>query len=402
MTEARSDILDDRHVVVLDSLRGIAALEVAGGHAQWLLWLGVTSFVAQPGLGPIFGFAVDVFSRAFVYAHEAVIVFFLISGFAIHFREAGRIANGKSTGFINLSEFARRRFRRLFPPLAVALVLTAVLDRIGMTLNPGYYLGRTLYPLINSEIGGPAHYSLAAFVASLAFQGDIILPRYGSNSVLWSLSYEVWYYAAYPILVYLSYRFGGIAAFAASAVVSLGAWAIPGSASLPIPSLVSYWMTWCAGALLAEIWHGRFGRPRLAREILIAGGLTFVAFFALDSNGSLAKALWILGTWLVMYGLIFAGIPANFRRSIRRVALWTQKLGDCSYTLYVIHAPIFALVSAWWLSTHLELPGTPILAVCVLVLVVGLSVVGARLIEKPFKSRPSSGASPRIESGPAG
>ena len=223
------------------------------------------------------------------------------------------------------------------------------------------------------------------------------MPRYGSNSVLWSLSYEVWYYVAYPIVVYLSYRFGGIAAFGTSVLVSIGAWVLPGSATLPLLAMVSYWMTWCAGALLAEIWHGRFGRPRWDREALFAGGVGFAAFLGLDNHGSVGKALWIVATWLLMYGLIFTTVPGALRPATRRAVRVAQKLGDCSYTLYVIHSPIFVLVSAWWLSWHDALPATPVLAVCLLFAVLGLSIVAARFIEEPFKSRSARAAPARLD-----
>ena len=70
----------------LDALRGLLAVYVALGHCRWLLWGGHAAWLATPH--PAWE-AIPVYaSGALRYGREAVMVFFVLSGFFIHFRAA--------------------------------------------------------------------------------------------------------------------------------------------------------------------------------------------------------------------------------------------------------------------------------------------------------------------------
>src|SRR5438874_2011725 len=110
---------------VLDGLRGLTALYVLLYHANGLLWTGATADGA-----PLTWLLQNVFS----FGHQAVLLFFLISGFCIHHRQAHK----RSTR-VQVVQFAGRRARRLYPPLLLALIVTAVLDHLGAELSPQLY-----------------------------------------------------------------------------------------------------------------------------------------------------------------------------------------------------------------------------------------------------------------------
>lgn len=88
-----------------DATRGVLASIVFIGHVAQIF------FEDSPGLG----IAPDL----------AVLFFFAISGFVI----AGSLARHTgSSGTIDLTEFAKRRFFRIMPPLLATFVLIVVLE----------------------------------------------------------------------------------------------------------------------------------------------------------------------------------------------------------------------------------------------------------------------------------
>jgi peptidoglycan/LPS O-acetylase OafA/YrhL len=92
----------------LDMLRGMLAVYVLLGHCRWLLWAGHSAWMAAPHaawLVPI------TFASASVrYGREAVMVFFVLSGFFIHLRFAQRTSEQPA---LPAGEFYRRRAHRL-------------------------------------------------------------------------------------------------------------------------------------------------------------------------------------------------------------------------------------------------------------------------------------------------
>ena len=85
----------------LDGFRGLAAFYVMVGHARWLLWEGYSQgFQKHPESYTAINKALMYFFSLFKYGHEAVLFFFVLSGFVIHLRYAKRIAEqGASAKF---------------------------------------------------------------------------------------------------------------------------------------------------------------------------------------------------------------------------------------------------------------------------------------------------------------
>jgi peptidoglycan/LPS O-acetylase OafA/YrhL len=102
---------------VLDVLRGFAALYVMIGHAVWLLWVGYHPYLATGGHR-----ALAYASELTRFGHQAVLLFFLLSGFCIHYRQARkraltRIRAEDTLGGLHVGDFALRRVTTL-PSLA--------------------------------------------------------------------------------------------------------------------------------------------------------------------------------------------------------------------------------------------------------------------------------------------
>lgn len=149
----------------LDIVRPLAALLVLLSHI---------------GLPQISG-QLKSFSNA---GSQAVNVFFVLSGFVI----AHVCATREST----LRQYAIARAARIYSVAIPALILTFILDFMGILIHSAVY----------SE--GYQPFSLFLLIRSIFFLGEQWgVHRYpGSNSPYWSLGFEVWYYVAFGAFVF--------------------------------------------------------------------------------------------------------------------------------------------------------------------------------------------------------
>ena len=120
----------------LDVLRACLALMVLVGHARMLLWIGWQDWKVLPHAWWEMG--VSVFFAAFRFGHQAVMVFFALSGFFIHLRAAQALVEGRDQGF-NAMSYLARRARRILPPYYAVLIFTVLLDAVGHHWFPRLY-----------------------------------------------------------------------------------------------------------------------------------------------------------------------------------------------------------------------------------------------------------------------
>ena len=315
----------------LDMLRGMLAVYVLLGHCRWLLWAGHSAWMAAPHakwLEPLV-FA----SAALRYGREAVMVFFVLSGFFIHLRfaQATNERNGATAG-----GFYRRRAHRLGAPYVFALVVTLALDLAGRSMWPALYAAATGDALTDG-IFARTGYGWPSVAPALVVLPSSLGYDFGTNGPLWSLAYEVIYYAIYPAWLMLRRS----SALAAYGLVPLACGLL---VLLPAPNFFSIVMlsypVWLTGAALAEL----FSANRI-RVPLAAAAAAGAAGFALHAWGGLA----VLPS---VPAMIYGGAAVVFcasmsARSIRRWPVrFFEYLGIRSYSIYIVHFPFVALMSA--------------------------------------------------------
>lgn len=178
---------NNNHYFVFDILRGISALLVCANHLRSALFTNFGSLTSS-----------NIFDRLFYFAtslgHQSVIVFFVISGFLI----GGAIIKNRES--FNTSTYSINRLTRLYTVLIPALLLTAIIDSFLSSNHPEalgqYYMQWSSGPTIDNYSN-----TLLTFFGNFFFLQNIFVSTFGTNSPLWSLSYEFWYYVTFPLFL---------------------------------------------------------------------------------------------------------------------------------------------------------------------------------------------------------
>ena len=295
--------------VYLDLVRAAAAVAVLLSHVL-----------------PVFGFG-KLFPA---YGHDAVVVFFVLSGFVIAYA-----CDRKDTG---LFDYALSRLVRLWSVAVPALVLGMVLWALLPSPDAASAPSRSLRD------------AAGASLANLLFLGESWagerLPPF--NGPFWSLNYEAWYYAIYAAFVFTP----GRKRWPVAVLVCV----------LAGPAVMALAPCWFAGVALYH-W-----RARLRMSNAVAAGV-----FVLSLLGYAAIGYYELADWsrawlkqatagqsyrlgasqgLVADFLLTAAVAAHFAAAaslplignallpVRRMAV-----GAASFTLsiYLYHSPLLAL-----------------------------------------------------------
>lgn len=314
--------LTQRASVHLDMARGLAAIAVLIGHVRGLFFVPYHELL-HPSV------AVGAFYAATSLGHQAVIVFFVLSGFFIASSVVGSFDNCSWSW----TAYLVNRIVRLSLVLVPALFLCLLLDRVGMTLSSTAAFYQHPAPdLISSSVANLE--TFRNFVGSLFYVQGILAQPFGSDSPLWSLSYEFWYYILFPVAVYVlsrKFRWGVRVGYAAAAILIL----------FFIGRVIAlYFLIWLAGGAIAIMLlrsraQLRVGWANAAAVVPLACvlGISIVkpmnSAFLMDGTVAAGFAMW-------MYVLI--EMPA--KQVGMSYAKLSRLLAGCSYTLYLTHFPL--------------------------------------------------------------
>ena len=324
----------------LDAVRGFAALTVLISHARHLLLLDWGELKHR-------NFLIKLVYGSTEFGHQAVIIFFVLSGFLIG---PGVLRSIHARRWSSARYFVHR-FLRLEIVLAPALLLCLFWDVTGTHLFglAGIYGGKTgIYPVgydIQSRITAPV------FFGNIAFVQTLLVPTFGSDSPLWSLANEFWYYLLFPcVALALIPRSRAITRILYGTVAILIAW-------FTREDILLYFLIWVFGAAL-------FYLPKLNCSLRIRRAMLAVsaALFFLDvlstkrewQNAVLSDFV-LSGCFLFfLYCLLIQSTPVSTRYS-----KFSHGLASSSYTLYVVHVPFLVFISVWigtrWVPTTLHL-----------------------------------------------
>jgi peptidoglycan/LPS O-acetylase OafA/YrhL len=318
--------LAKRTSVHLDLIRGVSAVAVLLYHLRGLFFVDFP-FLARKSL-----FVTAIYAIT-GYGHQAVIVFFVLSGYFIG------TSVMESVGMMKWSwrTYLVSRLTRLQLVLFPALVLGALWDRIGMSISqatPLYF--DALY-----KFNGPSvalRSTIPVFLGNLFFLQSINFPVFGSNGPLWSLSYEFWYYIVFPALILMAASWTGPRLrilYAGLLIILL--WFIGPQVSL-------YFPIWLAGVLAGRL--QRTSNHKLSSSgLFIIGGVVFLASLAWCRTHRLYSDLvtdYIVG---ICFALWLYTLLLGSRDDVSvAYANAAKKLAGFSYTLYLTHFPLLLLL----------------------------------------------------------
>ena len=318
--------LAKRTSVHLDLIRGISALAVLLYHLRGLYFVDYP-FLASKSLPSIVLYAVTG------YGHQAVMVFFVLSGYFIGTSVMDSVGQREWSWRTYLASRLTRLQLVLFP----ALVLGAFWDRIGMRIPqaaPLYY--GALYKFYVPSVA--LRSTVPVFFGNFFFLQSIVSPVFGSNGPLWSLSYEFWYYIVFPALflataAWLGFRMRIL--YAAIALILM--WFIG-------PQICLYFLIWLAGALVGRL--ARVARfKRAIPALTFSAGFVFVGALAWCRTQRVFPAL--LADYAVAFCFalwLFTLLLGSRQDASPAYAHGAKKLAGFSYTLYLTHFPALLLL----------------------------------------------------------
>jgi len=361
-----------KHLPALDSVRGVAILGVFCFHLLAACWAGGAEHLPWGRYFPDFHKAPPhlLWFYPFTFGWVGVSLFFVLSGFVIHY---STVTAQRS---FSLSGFYSRRFWRIYPPYAVALIL---------------FFSMQVYPL-------PASWQPFVKPTALSFITHALLVQDFSNKTFalinpsfWSIATEVQFYLVYPLLLFCRSRIGmtrvlfGVLSFSLAARLLIciakrhDADAFDESHLMLWASPMITLFDWTLGAFIAE----RFaqGRRVFPANVGILAG-TAALFLASTLIRPLSIFSFQLGSlfcavWLER--VIWSGRSLSL---IEKPLIW---LGICSYSFYLFHQPILdIMVRQFQLLTK---AGPAVSALCcgpvIFMLILLLSVAIYHALEKP-------------------
>jgi peptidoglycan/LPS O-acetylase OafA/YrhL len=320
----------------MDTIRGAAAILVMLGHSHSLFFSSLNGSAAtMPGRASEMMAVHHAPSPQINIGNEAVMVFFVLSGYLV----GGSVLRSIQRNCWSWKDYLTKRLTRLWIVLLPALILTVVLDHVGIRLYPE---STSIYqsPVGQTEV--PANLihtlSLRVVAGNGLFLQSILVPTAGTNGALWSLSNEFWYYSIFPLLVFICWRFSTVLVRIVSALMAVTLLFFIGSNEA---ALFPVWLLGAAISLLPLRLADRTSWWLTASlSLLLLPVMIVVRRLPLDLH--LAQTCIGLYFGVLLYSLLNRKMPAK-RGLYQRVA---TVLSDLSYPLYLVHLPILVFLCA--------------------------------------------------------
>jgi peptidoglycan/LPS O-acetylase OafA/YrhL len=316
----------------LDVVRALAAWAVMWGHLRALFFVDF-HHVTRPSL------LLKAVYFLTGFGHQAVMVFFVLSGFLI----SSTVIKNHLSGTWSWRDYAISRATRLYVVLVPGLVLGLVWDFAGSSL----FAGKGIYAHPLSGLG-PAivtdNLNAANFFGCMFYLQGKLCQSFGSNGPLWSLANEFWYYVLFPVALAAGMAWAGRSVRAA----------VP----LTILALAVGWfngferflgfLVWMAGCALVFA-YSRFrlrARPALMAYVLATFAVLAACLVSARTRSGTAMGSDLavgLAFTFFLYGIMqfeSGTVSPLYAGNARRFAAF-------SYTLYVLHFPLLLFLRTW-------------------------------------------------------
>lgn len=272
----------------------------------------------------------------FRFGQEAVLLFFLLSGFVIFANERDRAVHPMG--------YYLRRIRRIYPPLIVAMLVS---------LCVALWNGRQLA----SADWISALATLAGLQDVAALKPGVIANPFLGNTPLWSLSYELFFYLVFPPILrawiakpVVTEHLIGLACCLLYAAFAFA----PNHFAL----VGSYFLVWWSGAMVANAYmSGARNFLVMKRTLVWLMALCGVALAVVIQQGYRGLGVHpFLELRHFLFGMVvivaaFSPFGRLIARRTQNVARYLAMLAGVSYGIYVLHYPLLI---------HLDVARNPI------------------------------------------
>lgn len=316
----------------LDLIRAAAAWAVMWGHLRGLFFVDFPEVMRRSAwLGAIY------FVTGF--GHQAVMFFFVLSGFFI----SSAIFRRHASENWSWRDYAIDRSSRLYVVLIPGLLFGLLWDEVGShrfvasglytqpILNLGYAVART-------------GLTVKDFAGNIFFLQTIICRTFGSNAPLWSLANEFWYYVLFPAALSAGFAWASKRRGSGTllTVLTIGVGVFVGL------NILAGFLVWLAGCVVA-IAYSRFklsGRGWLV-AYLAASLIALLTCLTSARIGTPARLGGDLAVGSAFAAVLFGVLQIDFRTQHPYYSRFTHWCAGFSYSLYVLHFPLLLFLRAW-------------------------------------------------------
>lgn len=376
----------------VDGLRAIAVLAIVVMHGFQIYGLGLDAYQLEGAVGSESGALYLIYENAIEVFRYAVQVFVVLSGFSLMLSVVRRDGH-LSGGFVR---FGLRRARRILPPYYAAL---------GLSL-----LAIALVPGMNAKTGGYWDVALPALeLKPILAHALLVHNQMGDplaiNPPLWSMAAGVQIIALFPLLALVWRSAGTVGLLAAAAAFSFIMTPVFQDYGLAYP-FYNWWFVvlFALGMAAASIAYSHNRGERRLRERLpwfwmavgaaaLFGGVKLLGIGGNPSSPRYLYEISLLETTIglsVMCLLVALSRQAASKRLSLAKAVGNPLLvsvGHISYSLFLIHAPVLALIALG--CRVLSLPRAasfPVIVIFGSLLAIGLAYLFHLAFERPFMS----------------
>jgi len=356
---------NSERIPVIDFLRGLSCLGVLLYHVRVDLWIGWWRITSYPEEYSSFAKAMAWLSIPTPFMGYAVVLFFLISGFCIHYPYT--IGNARPSW----KTYLIRRFWRIYPAYFAALILTVGISFLCLTL------------------WGDKTWDVSKIfrVATLTQNYPPGNGQFLSNPSLWTIPLEIEFYLLYPLafLLFSSSR-NNLLWFSTFALSTLCIFlSYQGYQWLTFTALF-LWPSWLLGAWIAQLYRDQ----KLNR--IKMGYLLSLTCLSLGISLMSRHQNWETWTqyfaWTAFYSFFFvfclshAGIlQCMIGIRLTKVVAW---IGKISFSLYLIHFPLFKLLGYLHREIFEEKPANFLISLFYLLPVILLAWLFFKWVEDPI------------------
>lgn len=319
----------------LDLSRWFAALLVVVNHARALVLADFSAASTSAGSAGAHGPLLRALYFFTGLGHEAVVIFFVISGFLV----GGSTLQRWQQRGPDLRAYTSARASRIYTTLIPALIVGMALDSVGLRwFNAGgIYTTLPEPPIATITYVIASTMNLPTFLGNLFMMQGVLTQTSGSNGPLWSLACEWWYYCVFALGAYALTSAGGRRAGWAAAACAL---------AVLLPFSIMLWgFVWLIGVLTFRWVRSSAWRPHPFFGFALFAFALAASRFTHGIN-AIETHLFAAFARDFILGMAYAIALASASRLARGLpfAAWHKQLAEFSYTTYLFHFPALLLI----------------------------------------------------------